>query len=139
MQWSPVADDGGGALTKYVVIAVTAYADINVEAITTVHAAEASANTTDDGDDEDPGAGAAVGVLPTEATVEGLTNGLVYSFQVVAANAFGYSAQSLPSNKVVTFDPADPCGLVTCGDHGSCFIQRSQSNALRGYCVCHPG
>lgn len=32
--------------------------------------------------------------------MEGLTNGLVYSFQVVAVNAFGNSARSLPSNKV---------------------------------------
>ncbi|CAB1108211.1 unnamed protein product [Ectocarpus sp. CCAP 1310/34] len=34
VQWSAAADDGGGDLTKYVVIASTAYADINVEAIT---------------------------------------------------------------------------------------------------------
>jgi len=39
-------------------------------------------------------------VLPTQTTMTGLTNGLVYSFQVVAANAFGSSARSLPSNKV---------------------------------------
>ncbi|CAN0068374.1 unnamed protein product, partial [Ectocarpus sp. 12 AP-2014] len=142
VQWSAAADDGGGDLTKYVVIASTAYADINVEAITSVHATEdVGEGEGEAGEDGAAGgvAGGGEGVLPTEATVEGLTNGLVYSFQVVAANAFGYSTRSLPSNKVVTHDPADPCGLVTCGDHGSCFVQRSQSNALRGYCVCHPG
>lgn len=82
MRWAAAADDGGGALTKYVVIASTAYADINVEAMTSVHV-------------DDQGLGP-----PTEANVPGLTNGLVYSFQVVAQNAFGYSARSLPSNKV---------------------------------------
>ena len=82
MRWAAAADDGGDALTKYVVIASTAYADINVEAMTTVHV-------------DDNGVGPA-----TEANVKGLTNGLVYSFQVVASNAFGYSARSLPSNKV---------------------------------------
>lgn len=45
-------------------------------------------------------AGVVAPVLPTETTMEGLTNGLVYSFQVVAVNAFGNSARSLPSNKV---------------------------------------
>ncbi|CAN0264781.1 unnamed protein product, partial [Hapterophycus canaliculatus] len=74
VQWSAAADDGGGALTKYVVIASTAYADIDVETITQVY--------------------------PTTTTVTGLTNGLVYSFQVVATNAFGSSTLSLPSNKV---------------------------------------
>ena len=82
MRWAAAADDGGGALTKYVVIASTAYADINVEAMTSVPV-------------DDQGLGP-----PTEANVPGLTNGLVYSFQVVALNAFGYSARSLPSNKV---------------------------------------
>lgn len=84
VSWAAAVDDGGGALTKYVVIASTAYADIDVEAITSVKVS-----------DDEPG-----GEPPTEATVTGLTNGLVYSFRVVAANAFGYSAQSLPSNKV---------------------------------------
>lgn len=37
---------------------------------------------------------------PTKTTFTGLTNGLVYSFQVVAVNAFGHSPRSLPSDKV---------------------------------------
>lgn len=227
VRWSAAADDGGGALTKYVVIASTSYSDINVEAITSVTQAVAAEEGEGDGDEEGAGSGmyrtvifmygppctlclhatglvdvlcvcnrrklpfvfsitrswgyngvtglgtrvgvrvgvaecrgetrrrcssrasqsaaplkapatpmlmmphhyytnvtsistvrlfgisytAAVvfchpcavvvgGVLPTETTMEGLTNGLVYSFQVVAVNAFGNSARSLPSNKV---------------------------------------
>lgn len=105
VRWSAAADDGGGDLTKYVVIASTAYADINVEAITSVHPTEdvgEGEGGEGEGEDEAAGGGVAAGeaMLPTEATVVGLTNGLVYSFQVVAANAFGYSTRSLPSNKV---------------------------------------
>jgi hypothetical protein len=65
-----------------VVVASTGYADVNVNTITTVlpetdHAAP-----------------------PTQATVYGLTNGLVYTFIVVAQNAFGSGEQSLRSNEV---------------------------------------
>ena len=94
MSWAPVADDGGGALTKYIVVAATAYADISVEAIATVYPVSAG---------EEP---------PTEATVTGLTNGLIYSFQVVAVNAFGHSTRSLPSNKVTINSRPRACVLV---------------------------
>ncbi|CAN0236695.1 unnamed protein product, partial [Discosporangium mesarthrocarpum] len=131
VSWSPPSDDGGGGITKYVVVATTDYTDINVEVITTVRAP----NTA-----EDTNGGAGVGEPPpTDVVVTGLTNGLVYSFQVVVVNPFGYGPHSLPSNKVLMFDPADPCGLVTCGDHGSCFVRRSRTNALQGFCVCRPG
>lgn len=98
VQWSAAADDGGGALTKYVVIAATAYADINVETITQVY--PTTAEEAAEAEQEDGEEGLVEGVLPTETTVTGLTNGLVYSFQVVATNAFGSSTLSLPSNKV---------------------------------------
>lgn len=91
MSWAPPADDGGGALTKYIVVASTAYTDISVEAITTV---------SPETDGEEP---------PTETTFTGLTNGLVYSFLVVAVNAFGHSPRSLPSDKVCI-----DCFIILC-------------------------
>ncbi|CAM9470397.1 unnamed protein product, partial [Phaeothamnion confervicola] len=68
-----------------------------------------------------------------------LTNGLVYSFRVVAINAFGHSAPSLPSNKVLLFDPSDPCGLVMCGQQGECFLRDNRRGGWEGYCICRPG
>jgi hypothetical protein len=67
---------------RYVVVASTGYADVNVNTITTV---------LPETDRAAP---------PTQATVYGLTNGLVYTFIVVAQNAFGSGEQSLRSNEV---------------------------------------
>ena len=54
VRWSAAADDGGGALTKYVVIASTSYSDINVEAITAVtHTVATEAGGDGDGGDGD--------------------------------------------------------------------------------------
>lgn len=59
--------------------------------------------------------------------MEGLTNGLVYSFQVVAANAFGSSARSLPSNKV------GAAGLTRTRltESGGVELERACSKAMR--------
>lgn len=111
VQWSAAADDGGGILTKYVVIASTAYADINVETITQVYPTTVEEEEEQVEEDGEEGLEASRGVLPTEATVTGLTNGLVYSFQVVATNAFGSSTLSLPSNKVCGGKKGRGCGM----------------------------
>lgn len=107
MRWSAVADDGGKTLTKYVVFASTAYADTNVEVISVVDVATSG---------QEPA---------TETTVTGLTNGLVYSFQVIAVNAFGSSARSLPSNKVCLHIGSGVClciGEKGMGPRGRCCI-----------------
>lgn len=88
--WSPSADDGGGPVTKYKITAATAYTDVKVDSFTSVPVPAPTDNDSAD--------------FVTEATVTGLTNGFVYSFQVVAENHFGYSPTSLPSNKVGSGD-----------------------------------
>lgn len=75
-------------VTRYEVSAATAYTDVKVETLTLVSVPPA--DSTGDGDETE---------FVPEVTVTGLTNGLVYSFQVVATNAFGKSPTSLPSNK----------------------------------------
>ncbi|CAM9513005.1 unnamed protein product [Chrysoparadoxa australica] len=120
VEWHAPLDDGGGVVEKYRVSATTAYTDISVEAITTV-------------------AGDGVNPPATSTVMSGLTNGQVYSFEVVATNAFGGSEPSLTSNRVLLYDPSDPCGLVMCNGNGSCFPQENPIGELLGFCLCRPG
>jgi hypothetical protein len=150
VRWDAPSDDGGGSIAKYMVVASTAFTDISVETVTTVLPAsyDAAPHVNDTGSSTDaevqnrqPSAAeiAASQLPPTEATIFGLTNGLVYTFSVTAVNDYGYSNPSLDSNKVLLYDPLDPCGLMICGDHGTCYLGQSSSGALSGKCLCRPG
>jgi Fibronectin type III domain/WD40-like Beta Propeller Repeat/PASTA domain len=77
LSWAAPADNGGSAITGYV---ITPYIGSAAQATTTVTAA-------------------------TSATVLGLGNGATYTFTVAAKNAIGTGAASTPSNAVTPVAP----------------------------------
>jgi Alliinase EGF-like domain len=41
--------------------------------------------------------------------------------------------------QVLLYDPTDPCGLMSCSGHGTCFLRQDAIGELVGYCNCRPG
>src|SRR5439155_13936581 len=90
VSWTAPLSDGGSAITSYTVSAATANGVAPATPISATVTAPA-----------------------TSATLASLDNGTAYTFTVVATNAVGNSASSLPSNSVTPVAPAPVPGAPT--------------------------
>ena len=80
--------------------------------------------------------GISINTYNTSVTVTGLTNGLSYTFKVIAKNEVGDSADSQVSNAVIpTAAPATPTGLTATASNDSVRIEFTQIdiNNIAGY------
>jgi invasion protein IalB len=93
VSWDAPTSDGGTAITGYTVVSSPEGAQVNVA----------------------PSA--------SQAVVSGLTNGVAYTFTVIASNSVGFSPESGPSAQITPFGPPDaPTGVSASPNNGEATV-----------------
>jgi hypothetical protein len=133
--WGVTASSGNGAVT----VAWKAPADDGGSPITSYRVTARSGGTTVKTVDVDAaGAGAGAGDGVTTVEVDGLTNGVAYSFTVTATNAVGTGPESAPSNTTTPATvPGAPTAVSAVASPSSAKVQWSAPASDGGNPIAH--